>query len=573
MMKRFLILLLLAITSCGPENGEHVFHVITTNDIHGHYFDSLYVGHGVRNSMVSVSWYADSLRTAVGSENVILIDAGDFLQGDNAAYYFNFVDTLSRHVFSRIAEYMDYDAVLAGNHDIETGHSVYDRLKEDMNVPLLAANALRNDGKGSYFREYALLRRNGLKIAVIGFTNPNIPGWLSEDLWEGMHFEDLLPYAQKVVDVVSSRERPDIVIVAAHAGAGNGDMSQRENAGLDLFKTLRGVDLVVCAHDHKPAVHDSDSIALVNSGSRCSGVGHARIAVTVRNGKVVSKSSDAEVVKIRADRRDSVMAELFRDDFLKVRDFTCQKIGQLKGELRTVDAYKGMSDYLNLLHTVSLLSTGAQVSFAAPLTFDGSVAAGTLLYNDLFTIYPYENQLYVVGMTGKEIRDYLEYSYDSWINTYVSGAGHLLKIVNVPDPRTGTERWSFVARPYNFDSAGGLVYDVDVTKPVGNRVMIKSFADDTPFDESRIYKVAMTSYRANGGGNIIRLGAGLDPSVVESRIVSRHPEMRDLIYEYLKKNEVIDPEVTGNTSIIGAWKFVPEHIAGPALEKDMSLVF
>lgn len=572
-MKRLLVLLFLAAVSCRPGDGEYVFKVITTNDIHGHYFDSLYVGRGVRNSMASVSWYVDSVRTAAGRENVILIDAGDFLQGDNAAYYFNFVDTLSEHVFSRIAEYMGYDAVVAGNHDIETGHPVYDRLKVDMDVPMLAANALRNDGRGSYFGEYTVLRRNGLKIAVIGFTNPNIPGWLSEELWKGMHFEDLVPYAQNVVDRVCSRENPDVVIVAAHTGTGNGDMSQRENAGLDLFRSLRGVDLVVCAHDHRPVAHGADSIALVNSGSRCSSLGLAGITVRVKDGKVVSKSSDAEILKISSDRRDTVMTGLFREDFLKVRAFTCQEIGELKCCLRTVDAYKGMSAYLDLIHSVCLLSTGAHVSFAAPLTFDGTVAAGTLLYNDLFTIYPYENQLYVVGMTGKEIKDYLEYSYDSWIYTYGNGSEHLLKIVDVPDPRTGTERWSFVARPYNFDSAGGLVYEVDVTKEAGNRVIVRSFADGTPFDESQMYNVAMTSYRANGGGGIIRHGAGLDAAAVNGRIVSRHPEIRDLIYEYLKKNKVIDPEVTGDPSVVGAWKFTPVHLAERAMEKDMSLLF
>jgi len=266
-----------------------------------------------------------------------------------------------------------------------------------------------------------------------------------------------------------------------------------------------------------------------------------------------------------------VMSRMFHDDFEKVREFTCREIGTLKSDLRTRDAYTGMSDYINLLHTLALESTQAQISFAAPLTFDGTIAAGTLLYNDLFTVYPFENQLYVLKMTGKEIKDYLEYSYDSWIYTYGKGSEHLLKISETPDPRTGRERWSFVGRSYNFDSAGGLVYEVDVTRPFGGRIEIVSLADGSSFDCSQSYDVAMTSYRANGGGGIVRQGAGIaDP---ENRVVARYKEIREMLYDYLLKNGSIDPQATGRKELIGQWAFVPERLAAPAMKSDMDLIF
>ena len=86
---------------CGPKDGEYTFRLLTTNDVHGHYFDSLYVSDRTANSLLSVSWYADSLRTAEGNDNIILVDVGDCLQGDNAAYYYNYVDTESKHIFAR----------------------------------------------------------------------------------------------------------------------------------------------------------------------------------------------------------------------------------------------------------------------------------------------------------------------------------------------------------------------------------------------------------------------------------------------------------------------------------------
>lgn len=568
-MKRVLFFLLLAAVSCAPKDGEYTFRILSTNDVHGRYFDAEYVNDGVRNSLMTAAWYVDSIRTAVGKENVVLLDDGDFLQGDNAAYYFNYVDSESEHLFARMTEYMKYDAVVVGNHDVETGHAVYDRLLKQLKMPLLAANAIRKDNGKSYFQEYIILRRHGLKIAVIGFTNPGIPGWLSEELWSGMEFRELIPYAQEVVDKVRAEEKPDVVVVAVHGGAGTVDYKVLENPGMALFSTLKGVDLLYCAHDHRPVVHDADSIAMINAGSHCKFLGEGIVNVTVKDGKVVAKSSDARLIPMSPEKADAQMREVFEQDFEAVKAFTLQEVGELKLPLRTADAYHGMSAYLNLLHTLSLQSTGAQISFAAPLTYNGSVEAGTLIYNDLFTIYPFENQLYVMDMTGAEIKSFLEYSYENWINTYAGPKATLLKIKTNP----GSKIWSFTAPSYNFDSAGGINYVVDVTKPYGSKVTIMSMADGSQFDEAQMYAVAMTSYRANGGGALLKEGAGLDADAAAARITARYPEIREILYDFILEHKTIDEELISRNHLIGNWKFIPETLAQEAMSKDMSLLF
>ena len=220
-----------AASCCGPKDGEYTFRIMTTNDVHGRYFDSLYVNDKTKESLMSVSWYVDSVRTADGAENVIVIDAGDCLQGDNAAYYYNYVDTTSKHIYARMAEYIGYDAIAVGNHDIETGHRVYDRLLKTMDVPFLAANAIRTDNGKPYFPEFVTLDRHGLKITIRGFTNPNIQNWLSPLLWEGMEFESLIPLAQETVDRIRKQEKSDAVIVAIHSGTGEGDGEILEGGG------------------------------------------------------------------------------------------------------------------------------------------------------------------------------------------------------------------------------------------------------------------------------------------------------------------------------------------------------
>ncbi|MBR5076479.1 MAG: bifunctional metallophosphatase/5'-nucleotidase [Bacteroidales bacterium] len=559
--------MLLLSAACTPQ--ERTLHIVTTGDVHGSWFDQPYVdGGGTRTSLMSVAAWVDSLRRAVGPKNVLLLDAGDCLQGDNAAYYYNYVDTLGEHAFVSLVSYMGYDAIAVGNHDIETGHPVYDKLDAQLaahRIPFLAANAVRTSDGEPYFTPYKIFRRGGLKVAVIGFTNPNMEAWLSEPVWSGIEFKSLIPCAQEWVDRVREKENPDVVVVLTHSGTGEGDGSSLESQGLDLLGTLKGVDVLVCSHDHRPFVKEQDGTWLVNGGARAGNVCHVEVA-----GRKGDKTVSGETVRMDKGKVDAAMEERFRPVFEKVRDFTLQPVGNLAMELRTRDAYAGMCDYLNLLHTVQLSVPEAQLSFAAPLTFNGTVKSGEVIFNDMFTIYPYENQLFVVKMKGSEIVNYLEYSYDHWIRT---PGRHVLLIEDSPDARTGASRWSFVNRSYNFDSAGGLVYTVDVTRPAGSRVKVKSLADGSAFDPDGWYNVAMTSYRANGGGDTIIDGAGIPREETDARIVARYPEIRDMVYEFIKKHGTVDSVLIGDRSVIGEWHFEPENLVAPLMKADMDLIF
>ena len=558
---------LLLCAACTPQ--VRTLHIVTTGDVHGNWFDAPYVdGQSTKTSLMSVAAWVDSLRKAVGPRNVLLLEAGDCLQGDNAPYYYNYVDTTGEHLYAQLASYMKYDAVAVGNHDIETGHPVYDKLNRQLaarGIPFLAANAVRKDGGEPYFTPYKVFRRGGMKVAVIGFTNPNMRAWLSEPVWSGIEFESLIPCAQQWVDRVREKEHPDVVVVLTHSGTGEGDGESLESQGLDLLATLKGADVLVCSHDHRPFVKEQNGTVLVNGGARAGNVGHVEIVLD-QGGKAVR----GETVRLDKGKVDAAMEEHFRPAFEKVRSFTLQPVGELAMDLHTRDAYRGMCDYVNLVHTVQLGVPGAQLSIAAPLTYDGTVKAGEVIYNDMFTIYPYENQLYVVRLKGSEIKDYLEYSYDHWIRT---PGEHVLRISSAPDARTGATRWSFDERTYNFDSAAGLVYTVDVTRPAGRRVQIRSLADGSAFDPEGWYNVAMTSYRASGGGDLLIKGAGIPREETEERIVARYPEIREYVYQFFKEHGRVDAAMIGDRSLLGEWRFVPEKRVAPLMEKDLKLIF
>ena len=569
--------LLGAAVSCNHalKDGEYTLQVLSTNDVHSTWFDSTYVGGGIKNSIFAMNHYIDSVRTRFGAENVVLIDAGDCLQGDNAAYYFNYVDTLTPHLFPRLLEYMKYDAVAVGNHDIETGHPVYDRVTralEKVGAPFLGGNAIRNDNGKTYFPLYKIVKRAGLKVAILGYTNANMKAWLTESLWSGMTFQPIIDLVQKDIDMVKAKEKPDVMIVSMHSGCGQGDGTILESEALDIFNSIKGIDFLLCGHDHRPVVEARDSTALLNSGSHSRYVAHGTLNIKVEKRKIVSKTFDAELIPVKAQAADPVMRDTFRKEFEAVRAFTLQEVGILNTDLRTRDAYRGMSDYINLIHTLSIGCTPAEISFAAPLTYNGTVKSGILVYNDLFTIYPFENQLFVVKMTGKQIKDYLEHSYNNWIRTISGENDHILNIQANDDPRTGQKGWSFIARSYNFDSAAGINYTVDVTKPFGQRINITTTVKGEPFDEARTYNVAMTSYRASGGGNLMK-ETGIDTDHIDDLVVERYPEIRELLYNYVMDNGSIDPEVIGDPKVIGKWSFIPEKMASKALDRDMALLF
>lgn len=555
-MKRFIFLLAIIALFISCSN-DKTLYVLTTGDVHGAWLNKSYIdGQGPKTSLMSAKYYIDSIRNEVGKNNVLLLDAGDCLQGDNAAYYYNYVDTLSEHLFSRIVSYMGYDVIVVGNHDIETGHKVYDKVAKELSnkgIAYLAGNAIKENGE-SYFPLYKKFRKAGKNILVFGFTNPAIDTWLDDSLWSGMDFKSLLPFVQDSIDKVRAKEKADIVIVAVHSGTGEEGEEALESQGLELLYSLEGVDLIVTAHDHRQTAIEYENKHLINSGNKARYLGYAAI------------SKDTTITKtiwLDKNKVDTDMVSAFEEDYQKVKAFTNQEIGFISCDLRSRDAFVGMSPYINLVHTVCLSQKDVQISFAAPLSQNGVVKAGKVIFNDLFTIYPFENQMFVVSLSGKEIKDYLEYSYNDWIQ---NDPKHILKI-----EKNGS-RWNFVERSYNFDSAAGLIYTVDIKKSFGKRVNIKSLADGSDFDYNTNYKVAMTSYRANGGGGLLVDGAGIPEEELDSRVLARYPEIREMIGDYIINHPLIKEDTLNNTDLLGTWEFVPSS-AVAKIRNDLNLMF
>ncbi|MDE7086030.1 MAG: 5'-nucleotidase C-terminal domain-containing protein, partial [Prevotella sp.] len=200
------------------------------------------------------------------------------------------------------------------------------------------------------------------------------------------------------------------------------------------------------------------------------------------------------------------------------------------------------------------------------LVFDTEIKAGPVYMSDMFKLYRYENKIYTLRMTGREIRQMLELSYDQWVNTMQSPDDHIMLLTD--KSWNDKQRMGFKNLTFNFDSAAGIDYEVDVTKPDGQKVTIKQFTDGRKFDEDAWYTVVMNSYRGNGGGELLTRGAGIPMDSIPSRIV--YMSERDQRH-YLTKKIMREGQVTAKA--LGNWRFVPEDWAQPAIERDRKLLF
>jgi 2',3'-cyclic-nucleotide 2'-phosphodiesterase/3'-nucleotidase len=465
--------------------------------------------------------------------------------------------------------YMKYDVGTMGNHDVETGHAVYDRWVKQCAFPVLGANIVDNKTGEPYLTPYKIIERKGVKIAVLGMITPAIPSWLPEQLWNGLHFEDMEDCARKWVKIIKEKENPDILIGLFHAGPeGNKLDNVVENGSGDVAKNVLGFDVVFMGHDHvrrceKIVNVAGDSVLLVDPANAARYVSDVTVKVTKAGGKLVRKSVEGALADVSRYAADEDFMREFAGQYQATVDFVSRKIGRIEETITTKDAYFGPSAFIDLLHQLQLDITGADISFCAPLSFSAEIKKGDIYMSDMFNLYKYENLLYTMKLTGKEIKDFLEMSYALWTNQMKSPDDHLM-LFNEEDKGFGR----FKNPSFNFDSAAGIIYTVDVTKPQGEKIKIERMANGEPFDMNKTYRVAVNSYRGNGGGDLLTKGAGIPKAELAKRIVySTDKDLRFYLMKRIEEVKVLNPKP------LNQWKFIPEDWTVPASKRDYDILF
>lgn len=569
----FLCLAMIMAATVTAKDKTVKIRLVETTDVHGSFFPYDFITRKDRpGSLARVHEYVEGLRAQYGS-NVLLLENGDLLQGQPAVYYSNYVATRRRNIGAEVINFMHYDAQTMGNHDVETGHAVYDKWIRETKCPVLGANIIDKTTGRCYVQPYQIFVRDGVKVAVIGMISPAIPNWLGESLWKDLDFKDMIACCREWVEYLKANEQPDVIVGLFHSGLNGGIQTAQygENETEQIAREVPGLDIVFYGHDHQAYCEQITNQAnqktwLLNPANNAMKVAEAEVTITIQeDGKGGHKVKAKNISGFLTDVSNTPVSQAFTEKFARytseVKDYVSRRIATCSETISAKEGFFGNSAFIDYIHNMQLDLTGADISMNAPLAFNAQINKGNVYVSDMFNLYKFENQLCVVRMTGAEIHKYLEMSYSMWVNT-MKTADDRLFLVKDDKPQ------SFKYPTYNFDSAAGIDYEVDVTKPDGQKVTILGMSNGQPFNENVWYKVAMNSYRACGGGELMTRGAGIRKEDLAQRIVyTSEKDLRFYLLQQIEKQRRMAPKANSN------WKFVPEQIVTPAMERERKLMF
>lgn len=499
------------LASCQPK--ETTFTFIGSTDTHGRFVE-----------FANGAAYLKQMKNELG-DRLILLDCGDNVQGTAYQYCSNHDDS-HINLTAAFLNSFPYDAIAVGNHDIEAGKKVFDRLYSETTMPVLCANVIDTATGGPYFTPYIILDRDGCKIAILGLLTPYVITWVPERLRPGLRFDQLEEAAQKWVNIIREKEKPDLMIGLFHSGwdfaeqdLPSGTALGRENATKWVAENVPGFDLIFYGHDHRAKAEaivncEGDTVFVLNSGSRAQNLAKADVKMA---GNKIAGISVALIPSSELPDNDtfSAMVQPYLD---RAEAYQQGEVADLPVTIYSNEAFLGPNLWVDEIHrcqfdAVAEAGLKADISIAAPLMNGQTIEAGRLTVKDFFTWYPFENSLAVMSMTGQEVKDFLEYAY------------------TMKDPI------------YNFDSGAGLLYEVYEKNPQGQRIHVISMADGTPFDLEKTYNVVMNSYRSMGGGKHFMNGLGWDLSDIKDHQVWQNEEdLRSVFIEWARKRGTLDSE-------------------------------
>lgn len=517
--------------------------VLFTSDVHANVlpFDDVRE-RPMNGSLAQVATLVARVRRE--SPRVVVLDGGDAIEGTPLGYYAIGASGASGPDPTVAAmNLVGYDTAVLGNHEFNFGLDVLRRSLEQSRFPWLAANISTVKEAQLPILGEVVLKRGGVRVGVLGLTNPNVPHWELPSHWAGLSFAD--PIAVAAARVPELRKHADVVIVVLHSGferdleTGAPDGSENENYAWRLAQ-LDGIDLLLTGHTHRdipPRALGKTVVAqpgrwaeLVTRVELLLGREGRAWRVTGWHGenlKTGGETPDANVVAAVAGAEARVKAEFSRP------------LGQLTAPLRVVSLPTSDEPSVDLIHSVQLEASGAQLSLAAPLR-GGQIEfpAGVVTPRLAYALYPYPNTLVVVRLTGGQLKDVLEHAVRGWVGVECAkGESRLLRDPALP--------------PYNYDTLEGATYFVDPSAPVGTRVHGLRVAGK-PVQAEDSFTVVINSYRAAGGGGYPHLASAPRMAEIDRPVV-------DVLVEYFTRHRDITPTADDN------WSFtVPLHQAAAA---------
>lgn len=498
--------------------------ILGTSDIHGNidnydYFtDSVPTGSAVRG-LTKIATYVEGVRAS--NPNTVLIDNGDTLQGTPLTYYFNMVDTSLKNPMAAVMNAMDYDAATVGNHEFNYGSVVLNKYKNEVDFPLLSANITGSGAYADTFQPYTIKDVNGVQVGILGLTPPAVVRWEKPENIEGCKFEDAVDAANRYIPEMRSAGA-DVIVVAAHSGLDETyGYGREENFVKYLANEVQGIDVILAGHAHaNVASQIINGVLITEPNYHGRNISDIRIKVTGSGNDwtVTDKSSTTPAMGSYAEDQDiKAITQPYHDTTIS---YINSPIGTASGDFpggfdaRIMDG--PMADLINQVQMDASAEAGfpVQASLAALFTNDAKLNAGPIKLKDAYAAYIYDNTLYVIEATGQMIKDELEWTADYFNQYYYEPTG-----VTVNSK----------VRDYNYDMLSGIEYKLDVTKPVGQRV-VELKLDGKPLAMDQKVRVALNNYRATG------------KFPTAKKLYQSTVEVRELLTNWIQEHGTISPE-------------------------------
>ena len=512
-----------------------------TTDVHGRLRAWDYYANAADpvRGLARAATIVDSLRRAAPGR-VILVDAGDLLQGNPMTYVAARVDSTAPSPVVAAMNAMRYDAAAIGNHEFNYGVPTLDRARAQARFPFLAVNADRLDG-GRAFPGSTIVTREGVQVAIIGVTNPGAMVWDRDHLRGRVAVRDI----QSAVAGEVARVRAagaDLVVVVAHAGL-DGEASYdsvstgvaSENPMARVAREVPGIDVLVVGHSHREVADSTiGGVLVIQARNWATSVATATVALAKGGAsgapgtprwRVVTKRG--ALVQARGHAEHPTVVRAVERAHRAAIAHSTAVIGRAAGEFRTDSARVRDVPLIDLIQETQRRATGADLSIASAFTLDATIPAGPVTVAQIAQLYPYENTLRALRLTGAQVRAFLEHSARYWL-VEADGRGGLRA---VPDPRIPG---------YNFDLLAGATYEMDLGRPVGQRIT-RLEVRGRPIVDTDSFTVAVNNYRAGGGGGYAMLRGA--PVVFESPT-----EIRDLLIEEVRRRGVLHPDSIGEVN-------------------------
>ena len=471
--------------------------------------------------------------------NLLLIDSGDTIQGSPLESFHGRKNNQPPDPMMLTMDSLNYDAMTVGNHEYNFGLKVLEKARHEANFPWLSANTYDKATNKPHYKPYVIKEVAGVQIGILGLTTPGIPNWDNPPNYAGLEFHEPVAEARKWVAILRDQEKVDVVVIAMHMGLEedlstgqvNPGQVPNENEAIAIAKEVPGIDVIFMGHTHRdvPSLYiNGVLLTQANAWGRHLARADLYLQKAGTGWRMYAKSART----IPADGRvepDPEIVKLAEPYDRETQGWLSRVIGQSSQELTAREARFRDTAILDLIQKVQLEAGKADVSMVASFNADARIAKGPVSVRDIAGLYVYENTLAVLEVTGQQLKDALEHSA-KYFKPYVPG-----KPLN--------EQVDEKIPAYNFDIAEGVTYELDISKPIGQRIQNLRFHGQ-PLSPTKKLRLATNNYRVNGGGGYTMYKNA--PVVYRSS-----EEIRELIIDWVERNKTIPVSPNNN------WRIVP----------------